>query len=249
MAMLKHTGLVLTTAVTFMVVSQCKAATMEEILKVNWNKQSLPELERLIPDQKVARQFAIDVRLKEPHTESDNIYKLDIDEDVVEFEFVDLKGDGSVQFVCLLGSTLRMRPTMLMAVENDHGHLKTAYLTGGEGGLGLGKLRYIIKDIKHDGRNEVSISDALEPFGGVAFPTPYLEHIYVYQKGKFVPSDREFLDYYKNQVLPQLRQELNDLLQQSPPPSASRSDREYYRKSIDAKQEEIAAVKKMLSKP
>jgi len=247
--MLKRIGLVFTTALTFMVASQCKAATMEEILRVNWNKQSLPELKRLIPDQKVARQFAIDVRLKEPHTESDNIYKLDIDEDVVEYEFVDLKGDGSVQFVCLLGSTLRMRPTMLMAVENDHGHLKTDYLTGGEGGLGMGQLSGIIRDIKHNGRNEVMLSDALEPFAGVAAPTPYLEHIYVYRDGKFVQSDREFLDYYKNESLPQRRQELNDLLQHRPPPDATPEEREDFRKSIDAKHKEIAALTKLLSNP
>jgi hypothetical protein len=66
-----------------------------------------------------------------------------------------------------------MRPTLLMAVENDHGHLKTAYPTGGEGGLGLGQLSGIIRDIKHNGRNEVMLSDALEPFAGTA-PTPYL---------------------------------------------------------------------------
>ena len=247
--MLKHIGLVFATALAFIVALQCKAATIEEILKVNWNKQSLAELKRLIPDQKVARQFAIDVRLKEPHTESDNIYKLDIDEDVVEYEFVDLRGDGSVQFVCLLGSALRMRPTMLMAVENDHGHLKTDYLTGGEGAYGMGELRGIVRDIKHDGRNEVLTEEALGPFGGAAFPTPYLEHINVYQNGKFVQSDREFLDYYKNESLPQRRQELNDLLQHRPPPDATPEEREDFRKSIDAKQKEIAALTKLLSNP
>jgi hypothetical protein len=249
MAMPRHTGLVFAAAVILIVAPQSKAATMEEILRVNWNKQSLAELKRLVPDEKAARQFAFDVRMKEPHTESDDIYRLNIDEDVVEYEFVGLKGDGSMQFVCLLGSALRMRPTLLMAVENDHGHPKTDYLTGGEGGLGLGQLSGIIRDIKHNGRNEVMLSDALEPFAGVAAPAPYLEHIYVYQNGKFVPSDREFLDYYKNEALPERRQELNDLLQHSPQPGASRSDREFYRKSVAAKQEEIAALNKLLSKP
>jgi hypothetical protein len=83
-----------------------------------------------------------------------------------------------VQFVCLLGSTLRMRPTMLMAVENDHGHLKTAYLTGGEGGLGLGQLSGITGISGTTEGNEVMLSDALEPFADVAAPTPDLEHIY-----------------------------------------------------------------------
>jgi len=248
--MLKHIGLVFTMALTFMVASQCKAATMEEILRVNWNKQSLAELEKLLPDQKAAQQFATEVLLKEPHTERENIYKLDVDmEVVVDYEFVDLKGDGSVQFVCLLDITGRMRPTELMAVENDHGHLKTAYLTGGEGGYGLGELRYIIRDIKHDRKHEVTLSDPLEPFAGGAVPTPYLEHIYLYQNGKFVQSDREFLDYYRNEALPQRRQELNELLQHSPPPNASSSEREYYRRSIDAKQKEIAALSKLLSNP
>jgi hypothetical protein len=245
-----YIGIVITAALSFMVALSSQAATMDEILGVNWNRQSLPELKRLIPDQKAAQQFATEVLLKEPHTESDNIYKLGVDtEIVVEYEFVDLKGDGSVQFVCLLDITGRMRPTTLMAVENDHGQLKTDYLTGGEGGLGLGHLSGIIRDIKHNGRSEVMLSDALEPFGGVTAPTPYLEHIYVYQNGKFVPSDREFLDYYKNEALPQRREELNDLLQHSPPPGASPQDREYYRKSIDAKQEEIAALRKLLSNP
>ena len=61
--------------------------------------------------------------------------------------------------------------------------------------------------------------------------------------------DREFLDYYKNESLPYHRQELNDLLQHSPPPDATPEEREDYRKSIDAKQEEIAALNKLLSKP
>jgi hypothetical protein len=237
-----------TAMLAFMVVSECKAATMEEILRVNWSKQSLPELEKLIPDQKAAQQFATEVLLKEPHTESDNVYKSGVDmEVVVEYEFVDLKGDGSVQFVCLLDFTGRMRPTKLMAVENDYGHLKTAYLTGGEGGLGMGQLSGIIRDIRHDGRSEVVLSNALEPFAGVSAPTPYVEHIYVYENGEFVSSDREFRDYYKNELLPQRRQELNDLLQNPPAPDASPEERAYYRKSIEAKKEEIAALSKIVS--
>ncbi len=248
--MLRHIGLMFTMALTLIAASQTKAATVEEILRVNWNKQSLAELEKLLPDQKAAQQFATAVLMAEPHKDPDNIHKLDVDgEVVVDYRLVDLKGDGSVQFVCLLDITGRMRPTILLAVENDHGHLKTAYLTGGEGGLGLGELSAIIRDIKHNGRNEVTLSEALEPFGGVAAPTPYMEHIYLYQNGKFVPSDREFLDYYKNEALPARRQELTELLQQSPGPDASRSDREFYRKSIAAKQEEIAALRKLLSNP
>lgn len=247
--MLKHIGLVFTTTLTLMAVSRSKAATMDEILRVTWNKQSLAELEKLLPDQKAAQQFATAVLMAVPHTDPDNIHKLDVEmEVVVEYEFVDLKGDGSVQFVCLL-DTGRMRPTTLMAVENDHGHLKTDYLNGGEGGLGMGQLSGIIRDIRHNGRNEVILSDALEPFAGATAPTPYLEHIYVYHDDRFVQSDREFLDYYKNEALPERRQELNDLLLHSPPPGATRSEREFYRKSIAAKQEEIAALRKLLSNP
>jgi hypothetical protein len=248
MAMFRHTGLIFTMALAFMVISPCRGATKEEILRVNWNKQSLAELKRLIPDQKAAQQFAAEVRLKEPHTESDNIYKLDIESDVVdEYEFVDLKGDGSVQFVCLLDNGGRMRPTRLMIVENDHGLPKTEYLTGGEGGYGLGELRYILKDVKHDGKTEITTSDPLEPFAGGAEPTPYMEHIYVYKSGKLVQSDRDFLDYYKNESLPQRRQELNALLQHAPPADASPEEREYYRKSVDAKKEEITALSKIVS--
>jgi len=248
--MLKHIGLVFITALTFMVVSRCKAATMDEILRVNWNKQSLAELQNIIPDQKAAQQFATAVLMAEPHTDPENIHKLDVDMEVlVEYEFVDLKGDGSEQFVCLLDITGRMRPTLLMAVENDRGHLKTAYLTGGEGAYGMGNLSGIIRDIKHNGRNEVLTVEALGPFGGAAFPTPYLEHINVYQNGKFVQSDREFLDYYRNVSLPQRSEELSDLLQHGPPPDAGPEEREDYRKSIEAKQKEIAALRKLLSNP
>jgi hypothetical protein len=248
--MLKHIGLVFTTALSFMAVSQSKAASVEEILRVNWNKQSIADLETLIPDQKAAQQFATAVLMAEPHTDPENIHKLDVDmEVVVDYRFVDLKGDGSVQFVCLLDITGRMRPTKLMAVENDHGHLKTAYLTGGEGGYGMGELRHIVKDIKRDGRNEVLTEEALGPFGGAAFPTPYLDHINVYTNGKFVQSDREFLDYYKNEALPERREELNELLLHGLPPDATPGEREEYRKSIDAKQKEIAALRKLLSNP
>ena len=140
--MLRHIGLVFTTALTLLAAASTKAATVDEILRVNWNKQSLAELEKLLPDQKAAQQFATAVLMAEPHKDPDNIHKLDVDGEVlVDYRPVDLKGDGSVQFVCLLDITGRMRPTILMAVENDHGHLKTAYLTGGEGGLGLGELK------------------------------------------------------------------------------------------------------------
>jgi hypothetical protein len=56
--MLKHIGLAFTMALTFMVASQSEATTMEEILRVNWHQQSLAELEKLLPDQKAAQQFA-----------------------------------------------------------------------------------------------------------------------------------------------------------------------------------------------
>jgi hypothetical protein len=60
MVILNRILLVFTLVLTLIVVSQCKAATMEEILRVDWNKQSLAEFERLLPDQKAARQFAFD---------------------------------------------------------------------------------------------------------------------------------------------------------------------------------------------
>jgi len=247
--MLKHIGLVFTTALSLIAVSQSKDAFLDEILRVSWNQQSLPELEKLIPDQKAAQQFATAVLMAEPHTEPDSVYKLDVDMEVVaDYRFVDLKGDGSVQFVCLLDITGRRRPTILMAVENDHGHPKTADVTGGEGGLGLGYLSAILRDIRHNGRNEVVLSLALEPFAGI-MPTPYMEHIYLYRDGQFVPSDREFLDYYRNQALPERREELNELLMHSPPRDADPEQREYYRKSVEAKQTEIEALKKLLSNP
>jgi hypothetical protein len=107
-----------TTALSLIVVSQTKAVTVEEILRVNWNKQSLAELEKLLPDQKTAQQFATAVLMAEPHKDPDNIHKLDVDgEVVVDYRFVDLKGDGSVQFVRLLDITGRMRPTILMQLK------------------------------------------------------------------------------------------------------------------------------------
>src|ERR1700692_2673939 len=229
MAMLRHVGLLFAAVLILMVVSQCKAATVEEIERASWNKQSLAELERLLPDQKAVQQFAAEVRTAERHANRmDNAYYPP--EDVVDYKFGDLKGDGSVQLVWLLDYTGRMRPTLLMVVENDGGHLKTAYLTGGEGGYGLGELRYIIRDLKHDGKHEVTLSDPLEPFVAGAVPNPYMEHVYLYQNGKFVQSDPKFLDYYKNEALPQRHQALNDLLQHSPPAGASPEEQEYYRK-------------------
>src|SRR5208283_753578 len=110
MAMLKHIGITLTAVLTFMVVSQCEAATMEEIARVNWNKQSVAELERLLPDQKAVQRFATEVLMAEPNADKDDVTM----EVVVDYKFVDLKGDDSVQLVCLLDTTGRMRPTELM---------------------------------------------------------------------------------------------------------------------------------------
>lgn len=245
--MLRHIALTLTAILSFMVVLQGQASTIEEIAQLNWSKESLAELKKLIPDQKAAQQFSTEALLKEPHTEQENIYRLDVSQEVaVEYEFVDLKGDGSVQFVCLLDISGRMRPTKMMVVENDHGQFKTAYLTGGEGGLGMGQLQYIIKDIKHDGKSEITLSDPLEPFEGGTVPTPYLEHIYVYKNGKLVQSDHEFIEYYKNELL-QRREEINDLLLHGPAPDASPEERADYRKRVEVKKKEIAALSKIVS--
>mgnify|MGYP001324601369 CR=1 FL=1 len=81
--MLKHIGLMFTAALSLILVSQTKAATVDEILKINWDKQSLAELEKLFPDQKAAQQFATAVLMAEPHKDPDNIHKLDVDAEVV----------------------------------------------------------------------------------------------------------------------------------------------------------------------
>jgi hypothetical protein len=86
------------------------------------------------------------------------------------------------------------------------------------------------------------------------FPTfarkvsPYLEHVYVYQNGELAEKDREFLEYYRDTVLPALREELQSLSQQPPPSTASRFEQEVYKKSLHAKQKEIEALRKLISR-
>jgi hypothetical protein len=242
MAMLKHMVLTVTAALVFMFVSQCEAATKGEIARINWNKQSIAELERLLPDLKAVQQFAGDLLVAEPDVDLEDL-AINPPE-VVDYELADLKGDGSVQLVCLLDYTGHKRPTQLMAIENNQGNFETAYLEGGEGGLGIGLIQEVLRDLKHDGRKEVLMSYALEPFQGAVVPTPHLEHVYVYQDGQFVQSDRGFITYYENEVLPKLRQTLKGLAQQTPPEDSL--ERELYQMSLDAKRKEIAAVSKML---
>ena len=179
--MLKIVGVVFATGWALLAVSQSEAATKAEVSGVDWNKQSVTELYKLVPDLQAAQQFAVEVMAAEPDVDQEDLTSNP--PEVVDYEFADLKGDGSVQFVCLLDYTGRSRPTELMALENNLGHLITAYLQAGAGGLGIGPLREIIRSLRHDGKNEVLTGYALEPFESAVTPTPNLEHVYVYQDG------------------------------------------------------------------
>jgi hypothetical protein len=144
--------------------------------------------------------------------------------------------------------TRRGRPTVLLVIDDVQALPKATYLDFGGGGLGIGEHQEVVQDLKHDGRNEILMSYALEPFTSAVLPTPYLEHIYVYQNGELVQKDREFVDCYRNTVLPGLREDLDTMSRQPPATNASQFEQEVYRKSLHAKQKEIDALRKLLSR-
>lgn len=215
--MLKHIRVALATMLAILAV-QSRAHSIDEIRRASWNKRSMAELQKLLPDLKAVQDFVEQVLAA----------KLDVDKEhpsnntpqVVDYRLVDLRGDRDVELVCLLNFTGRTRPTELMVVENNQGHFATTVLQAGTPGLGIGDLRGIIRDLRHDGANEILIDDSLEPPGSDVVPVPRITHVYVYLDGWLVQSDTDFLDYYKNEVLPNLCHELEVLEQRSPAPNA-----------------------------
>jgi hypothetical protein len=235
--------LALATALTLCPVVSGQGAALSEAASLKWEQQSIVELERALPDLDAVQAFAREVLAKEPGRDKD-----DLETDppgLAGYKFADLKGDGGLELVCLLDYTGRMRPTELMVVENQNGHFHTAFLNAGEGGLGIGEVKRVVRELKGDGRSEILIPYALEPFTSPVVPTAHLEHVYVYQAGVLVQSDSAFLDYYKREVLPHLREQLRSITEQKPALDASNLDRKIHQKSIDAKQKEIDAVLRM----
>jgi hypothetical protein len=236
----------LVAAMTLCALAYCQDISVDEATSLKWERKSIIDLERVLPDSKAVQVFIGEVLASDHHGgKNDPVGSPPV---VSGYKFVDLKGDGEMELVSLLDYTGRMRPTELMVIENRDGHLHTAHLYAGEGGLGIGEIQRVVRDIKHDGRSELLIPYALEPFISPVIPTPHLVHVYVYQNGELVQSDGAFLNYYKGEVLPKLEAELEALVERKPASDASSFDREVYQKSIDAKRKEIDALVRTLPK-
>jgi hypothetical protein len=222
------------------------ATTLQDTLRVSWNQQSISSLQKLLSDRKTVQGIVSEIIALEPNNDEEE--RANDTPDVVEYKFVDLSGDGSVQLVCTLDYSGREHATVLMIINYQQGRMETAYLYSGGGGVGMGQLGGVIQDINGDGRNEVVMSYALVPFISPMTPTPYMEHIYVYRSGALVQADREFIDYYRTR-LAVLRQDIDLLSQHAPPSNASAEEHDDYQRILDAKQKESQSLTKLLSEP
>lgn len=223
-----------------------EAATLQEMLRITWNEQSMATLKKLVPDRDTALAVVKEVIQLQPASDGDD---LDVDgADVADYGFFDLNGDGNVQLVCALDYSGRGIVRGLVVINNRNGHVGIVAAPDDEGNYGMGKLENVIQDIKGDGRKEIILEEALGSMVHRTIPTPYMDHVYVYRSEQFVQSDREFIDYYKTQ-LDALRQEFETLSHQAPPSDATQEERQEYQQTIAAKQKEIEAVTKMLSEP
>jgi hypothetical protein len=165
---------------------------------------------------------------------------------VMDYALVDLKGDGTIELVCRLDFSGRGLSYDLVAIaRSPHGFHVALLESPGE----LGKISDTVLDINNDGKKEVLVSEALRAGRDRSTPVPHFTHVYRYEGGQFVQSDRQFKHYYRSIVLPLLASELaKEEASFKSLPSLSPEQTLFRRQKLDALRQSIEATRQFLAK-
>jgi hypothetical protein len=133
--------------------------------------------------------------------------------EVWEFEWVDLADDGKYA-LALIGSSGPCCVDLLLYRQAASGKVSFQAFDG------AGKLRNTIRDLNGDGQKELVLYSyvATANYQGTT-PQPRWPEVYRLKGSKYVESSRDFPNFYHDEVLPQLANEINDAQQKLSPDS------------------------------
>jgi len=119
-------------------------------------------------------------------------------EEVGEFEFIDLAGDGRCELV--MGVSSGPAVSFVWIYWQDHFQAL----------MGLTDFKKGIRDLNGDGKKEIIVHSYLDLAGrrSAGSPTPEWPEVYRLQGEKYVPASKDFPAYYDSEVLPKLDKEI-----------------------------------------
>jgi hypothetical protein len=133
--------------------------------------------------------------------------------DILEFEWVDLAGDGKYELV-------------LTESSGPNAYFLSIYWQEGPGKFrdqslpGAATLKTAIRDLDRDGTDEIVLYVSLDPSGfRGARATPVWPRVYRLHDGEYVDASSDFPEFYTDEVLPKLDQEIAGARRKWPPGS------------------------------
>jgi hypothetical protein len=207
--------------------SNAQDPTLAGVEAIEWVDSSSAQLKALLSNTDVVSKLANQLGPPEDFREA-------VPEYVGEFRVVDLNDDGQLELVCTTDVSGRAFYTTLVVIFQQRGRLaRAAVSTHGAKMLKLGSR---IVYLNHDGRKEVIVPQLMEEYQGYR-SVAELPDIYRFEHGALVKANLEFRAYYRETLIPQLKQKLN-ALQNEP-----KTDDQQHR--VDVIRREIAAAESL----
>ncbi len=133
--------------------------------------------------------------------------------EILEFEWVDLAGDGRYELV-VTGSSGPNYAGLVIYWQESPDKFRSQFLPG------VGTLQKAIRDLDRDGRDEIVLYSFLDPSGiRGARATPMWPQVYRLHDGEYVDASSGFPEFYTDEVLPLLEQEIVKARRSLPPGS------------------------------
>jgi hypothetical protein len=167
---------------------------------IAWTDNSYSQLRAAFSTNLIAQSFIYDVLENSTVPE-----RLDIKfnkPDVLDFNFIDLDGNGKLHLMSRIDYSGRGRSFYLLDISRVGGLFHVAVLD--THGAELGKISDIVKDLDHNGRKEITVRRPLASGAEGSEQLPFFDDIYVSSGGRFVQEDEYFRSYYRNVLLPSL---------------------------------------------
>jgi hypothetical protein len=185
--------------------AQVGAATVLQAGSIAWTLSNEPALRGLFKDAESTEEFLREV----VHVNTNDEPQVKVG----DCRFAQLTGDESEQLLCTLSDGSRFYPT-LVVIRNESRKFHYDEISTG-GALDMPMLAKVVVELDPSGARGLLIPRLMGPYQG-ARPTPVAFDLYAYRGGKLVNVNGQYPEYYRQILLPQLKNELSKEISVSP---------------------------------
>lgn len=167
---------------------------LSTIQELSWDSKNAATLEALLPDRNKVTQF---VRAQ--------YGDVDVLPSVGEYMFVDLTGDGFLEFVATLDFSGREFYTTLLLIQQKGKRLVRQEIRTGS--ASIDHMRSRLDDLDNDNTQEILIPRLLDQYRG-HLPVPVFTDVYAWDGSQYTQANDSHKDYYRETVLPKIKRGL-----------------------------------------